>query len=284
MGRTAASATITHHYIPRSGGRARVVGNPTRQPIRRSYGVILTRYNQSGQCYEFLLEQRPYRYGFVQMITHRYGRQHSTQILHLMNDMSPEDKIALASLNYDLCYRRIYSEIPQAGQPGYGRYISSREHFQRMMTPDAGEWLLRLLNQSTTCGLHWDLPRGRKTHNRERDLNCALREFEEETGIPAKDLAMLEDRSRTQTYQTEQNQYHHSFYLARLRNPYWHHPQHLRIDYTRREQTCEAIALRWMSLPEIRIVDTYGHLHEFLQDMVRVLRRYRIRESLLYHP
>jgi 8-oxo-dGTP pyrophosphatase MutT (NUDIX family) len=44
----------------------------------------------------------------------------------------------------------------------------------------------RLMRQSTECAPSrvWEIPKGRKKHSGEHDMDCAIREFYEETGIP----------------------------------------------------------------------------------------------------
>jgi 8-oxo-dGTP pyrophosphatase MutT (NUDIX family) len=251
-------------------------------PTRHSYGIILCRYSTRRQRYEFLLEQRPYRYGFVQLVMHRYTQQHRSQILRLMDDMSPEDKVALTTLRFDSYYRRIYQAIPGPGHDGYARYLGCRAHFERHFLADGGEWLLTTLNRSQANGLHWDLPRGHKANAREKDLNCAVREFEEETRIPSTGMIILHPDAKVHRYQSSDHCYHNHYWLAGLRDPRWHHPNNLRIDYTRPDQLREVIDLRWMGLQELSAQDALGRLSRFLRDMVRVLQNARVREQILY--
>lgn len=248
---------------------------PTRySPCRRtrhSYGILLCRYNSSRHCYEFLLEQRPYRYGFVEFIIHHYRKTDVATIHALIGDMSPEDKAVLAQLNFDACYVRIYGQIPSRDEDRYRKYLDHKTHFEKTFLVDGGKWLLEQLSYGGNNGLLWDIPRGR-AESHEKDLNCAIREFQEETGIPSIDYTLLENEARVQKFQSFGCQYVNHFYLAVLKNPAWNNPRNLRIDYSG-HQYCEVRDLRWMGLQEIAVSDTYDRLYGFLRGMVKVIKK-----------
>jgi 8-oxo-dGTP pyrophosphatase MutT (NUDIX family) len=218
------------------------------------------------------MEQRPYRYGFVEFIIHHHRKSDIGTINALIGDMSPEDKAVLAQLNFDACYVRIYGKVPSREEDRYRKYLDHKTHFEKTFLADGGKWLTEQLSRGGCNGLLWDIPRGR-AESHERDLNCAVREFHEETGIPAGDYSILDTVARTQKFQSFGCQYINHFYLAVLRNQSWNSPRNLRIDYSS-NQHCEVRDLRWMGLQEISVSDTYGRLYGFLRGMVKVLKKY----------
>lgn len=65
----------------------------------------------------------------------------------------------------------------------------------------------------------WGFPKGRKNH-KEKDLQCALREFEEETGYDTREIQLVENLSPFEEIFTGSNykSYKHKYFLALLRD------------------------------------------------------------------
>ena len=61
----------------------------------------------------------------------------------------------------------------------------------------------------------WEFPKGRR-NNREKDLECALREFEEETGIPGDNICVVQNiLPFEETFiGTNHKSYKHKYFLA----------------------------------------------------------------------
>jgi 8-oxo-dGTP pyrophosphatase MutT (NUDIX family) len=65
----------------------------------------------------------------------------------------------------------------------------------------------------------WEFPKGRRDY-KERDLDCALREFEEETGISKSNLHIIENILPFEEVYTGSNNkyYKHKYFLAYMKN------------------------------------------------------------------
>lgn len=78
--------------------------------------------------------------------------------------------------------------------------------------------LISLLNASPTQWpeTEWEFPKGRRNFPKERDIDCALREFEEETGIRRGALHVVENLTAyDETFiGTNQKSYKHKYFLA----------------------------------------------------------------------
>ena len=61
----------------------------------------------------------------------------------------------------------------------------------------------------------WEFPKGRRS-NRENNIQCAIREFEEESGLSSNDYTLLENVSPiSETYKGSNGvNYKHVYYLA----------------------------------------------------------------------
>lgn len=68
-------------------------------------------------------------------------------------------------------------------------YDNIREHMQLFKLPGGGE-----------LSLQWEFPKGRKNWSTEADIECALREFTEETGIDRKFITLINHPPFSTTY------------------------------------------------------------------------------------
>ena len=81
--------------------------------------------------------------------------------------------------------------------------------------------LLKLIDDSPTRWNEpeWGFPKGRRNYC-EKDLDCALREFEEETGYNRNEIILVENLIPLEEIFTGSNYkiYKHRYYLAKLKN------------------------------------------------------------------
>lgn len=243
--------------------------------MRHTFGILLARHNPQKQCIEFLMVQKPYCYGFNQLIMGRYRRSDERNLLALMRDMSQEDRSTLASLDFDKCYYRIYKRFPEPETRRHLVYTEAKAHFEQEFTNDPNKVIHRLLAQLPSGPTQWSIPAGHKINKMEGDLECALREFSEETRIPKSDLIILDLKPRVWQYHSSGNTYSISCFLAILANPKWHDSNTLRIDYRDPSHQSEVIDIKWMGLQNMAIVDN-RNIVSFLRPMSHIFRKHRI--------
>lgn len=239
--------------------------------VRKTHGVLVGRYNQEKKCVEFLLIQKPYCYGFNQFVMGRYTRSDQKNIQMLIKDMSAEDRAILSSLNFDMCYYRIYKRFPTPDNPRYRQFLDTKQYFQREFINDPTNTLKRLLSQAPSCPTQWGIPSGKKFHG-EPDMNCAVREFTEETGIPCNSIQIMDTQSKLYQYTNAGVVYMICCYLAVIVDPRWHEPNNLHIDYKNPGHSAEVLDIKWLSLDDIKTVDTRGMIN-FLRPMSRIFRK-----------
>lgn len=239
--------------------------------VRKTHGVLAGRYNHEKQCTEFLLIQKPYCYGFNQFVMGRYSKNDRKNIQQLIKDMSAEDRAVLSGLNFDMCYHRIYKRLPTPDSTRYRQYIETKTYFTREFTNDSTNTIRMLLSQAPACPTQWSIPSGKKFHN-EPDMNCAVREFTEETGIPCNGIQIMDTQPKLYQYTNTGVMYMIYCYLALLVDPRWHEPNNLHIDYRNPGHSAEVLDIKWLSLDEVKTVDTRGMIN-FLRPMGRIFRK-----------
>jgi ADP-ribose pyrophosphatase YjhB (NUDIX family) len=105
-----------------------------------------------------------------------------------------------------------------------------------------------LINNSTTAWkeTEWEFPKGRRNYQ-EKDLDCAIREFEEETGISKYNIKIIENIMPFEEIFIGSNHksYKHKYFLAEMRD------QEEKNKYTLNNyQKTEVSQIKWKTLEE----------------------------------
>ena len=116
----------------------------------------------------------------------------------------------------------------------------------------------------------WGFPKGRR-NNLENDLNCALREFEEETGIKKSQIEVIKNILPIEEIFTGSNlkSYKHKYYLANIKN------NHITINNF---QKSEVSNTKWFTLEEcIKTIRPYNYERiELIQNIEKILHKYSL--------
>ncbi|MFA6089417.1 MAG: NUDIX hydrolase [Candidatus Woesearchaeota archaeon] len=197
--------------------------------------------------------------------------------------MSSEEKLDIWSLDFGRIWYRIWLIDPDSiytsdnlklTREKYERYNHCKHYFQANFVKDKGKRVRDLLTQSVTTETLWELPKGRLLFPQEKPLNCAIREFEEETGISSLEYEVLESEPYTCSIQDGKIRYINYYYLAILNSSSkYHNPYSLKLDYNNPQQITEVIGIQWMDINKIRSVDTTNRFVSLLKTMNRVLRK-----------
>jgi 8-oxo-dGTP pyrophosphatase MutT (NUDIX family) len=148
-----------------------------------SNGIIAFRKNVETNNIEYLMIRRRHTLGFIDFIRGKYIVDNKYYISNMINQMTNEEKEMLKTLHFDDIWFTIWGN--ETAQHRNEKQIS-REKFNQLKSGiNGGEYNLDyLIESSTTCWTEqeWGFPKGRKNYN-ETDLDCSIREFNEETGL-----------------------------------------------------------------------------------------------------
>jgi len=255
----------------------------SRVPVKKSYGVACFRYNNKTKQAEVLMIHKRTTFSFVEFALGRYKRKDDNRLLYLFNRMSSEEKLDIWSLDFGKIWYRIWLIDPDSiytldnlklSKEKYEKYTYCKRYFQSNFVKDKGEKIRELLTRSTTTETLWELPKGRFSFPQEKPLNCAVREFEEETGISSLEYEMLESEPYICSIQNGKIRYLNHYYLALLNSDSrYHSPYSLKLDYNNPQQITEVIGMQWMDLGKIRTIDVTNQFASLLKVMCKVLRK-----------
>jgi 8-oxo-dGTP pyrophosphatase MutT (NUDIX family) len=260
---------------------------------KKSYGIACFRRNHKNQRIEVLMVKKRTTFSFVEFVLGRYKYNDTNHVLYLLDHMSSEEKLDIWSLDFGKMWYRIWLVDPDSiytsdnfklSEEKYSKYNHCKHYFQNNFVKDKGVRIRQLLSKSHTTETLWELPKGRLVHPQEKILNCAIREFEEETQIPPSEYRILDPEPYTCSAQNGKICYLSQYFLAALySDSKYQNPYNLRLDYNNPQQITEIIGMQWMDLDKVRVSDPLNRSYPLLKKMSRILRkkyRFKLLEQL----
>ena len=132
---------------------------------------------------QYLMIRRKDTLGFMDFMRGKYSLYNKEYILNLLNEMTLSEKRDILEKEFPVLWKQLWGN-----QSGHykGEEETSREKFYALragIMNDVEYSLSSLIGESDTkwTEAEWGFPKGRR-NSYEKDLDCALREFVEETG------------------------------------------------------------------------------------------------------
>jgi len=155
--------------------------------IKKSYGIVC--YRPSRQGIQLLMIKKSTTYHFCEFVAGHYRKFNEAHIMKLLNNMTYYEKMDILSLNFQNMWYRIYLENPDkvflqnSHNTWANLYFRKKNKFEFTFLRDGGKKLRQLIANSRNVDTLWEFPKGRKNDINESDVETAIREFREETGI-----------------------------------------------------------------------------------------------------
>jgi len=160
---------------------------------KTSIGIILIKQGLLNSPPEVLLVHKRYTYAFNDFINGNYIYLHhnDTKIFlkkknpilsleSLLEQMTTSELLDIMSLNFEQMWYKVCLNFKKDDPHYIKKYNKFYSEFIKF---DNGKKLINLIKNTKIRGtLLWEVPKGRKNDNKETDLECAIREVEEETG------------------------------------------------------------------------------------------------------
>ena len=215
--------------------------------FKKSIGIVLIRTNPTSFIQEALMVQTRYTNGFSDFILGRYTYD---TVMNLINLMTINERVAICTLDFP----RLWTDL--IGKDYRREFNEKNQKFKANWMKDGGKALRELLKNARGCGkLHWSFPKGRfKRAHSESELECAVREFSEETNINRNDYAIIHGFQHPVEYKHWGITYSIIYYTAKLTNLCIPDPAEM-ISLSAGEQTTEIHDIGWFSLEQIRYLE-----------------------------
>ena len=240
--------------ICRNCGETGHVYKYCKKPIT-SFGIICYRKNEYTNKYEYLMIQRRNSLSFVEFIRGKYDICNHQYIKHLMTLMTIYERKLLINLTFDTLWNQVWYQS-FAQKQLTNDYAFAKIKFQ--LLKDCGSINLFISQTSTKYREpEWGFPKGRR-RLKEKDIDCAIREFCEETGLTKNEIEVENEHEQFEEtfYGTNKVLYTHIYYTAKIiKNIY----KHVYIDYCNPHQAREVQKVKWLSKEEvIRLTRDYN--------------------------
>ena len=167
-----------------------------------SVGIIAVRRNKDTGQLEYLMIRRKDTLGYIDFMRGKYSIFNRPYIINMLNQMTVEEKTRMRSGDFGLLWQAIWGKpmiaptTPPANQYR-SEELTSRDKYNLLFEGVQSErqfwgkeeekYTLNELIDASDPGWdepEWGFPKGRR-NPQEKDYECALREFTEETGISA---------------------------------------------------------------------------------------------------
>ena len=175
---------------------------------------------------QYLMIRRKDSLGYIDFMRGKYSVANKHYIVNMLNQMTITEKQKMRTDEFDKLWFDIWRGNPISSQYKNEESVS-REKFKSLQLGinfNHDFYTLHdLIDLSDQNGIweetEWGFPKGRR-NNQEKDYECALREFEEETGYNKKLLNQVQNILPYEEIFTGSNykSYKHKYYLMHMNN------------------------------------------------------------------
>lgn len=240
-------------------------------PITSS-GVIC--FRKVNNTYELLLVRRKDSLGFVDFIRGKYQLEDVNYIVNIFNLMTVQEKKWIEKHNFDYLWNYLWG-TSIANQYRNEEKIS-REKFELLKNGYiVNSKVIDLSYILSICTNkyfepEWGFPKGRRNFQ-ENDINCALREFTEETGYSKNDITIINNILPIDEIFTGSNykSYKHKYFLGYVNNS---------VLPAKKFQLNEISMIQWVDINSINIkFRDYNYEKKIIiKQIINLLNNYNI--------
>jgi hypothetical protein len=192
-----------------------------------SYGVIIFRKNKKlNNEVEYLMINRKNSFGYIDVVRGKYSSCNVKHIQNIVNEMSTSEKEKIKVEPFKDLWNDMWGVTPKSQFQHRNEEFVANKKFESVRNGiqvtendcKMYSWIDFIESSSTSwVEPEWEFPKGRRNHQ-EKDIECAIREFEEETGIPSSLISVIENVVPfEETFiGTNFKSYKHKYYLAFL--------------------------------------------------------------------
>ena len=237
-----------------------------------SYGIVLFRSSLKGL--QFLMIRRKDSFGYIDFLRGKYSPYNVYQIQNIVNEMSVDEKEKILTDDFESLWNQMWGETLNTQYKSEEHSSSKKLDLIRngIVINEETILLKNIVENSQTKWLEteWEFPKGRR-NNKEKDLECALREFEEETGILQNKIVIIENILPFEEIfiGTNHKSYKHKYFLAYINDS---------EDFLNNFQVTEVSKIEWKTIDEcLESIRPYNlEKKRLITNINKVLQEYRL--------
>jgi len=197
--------------------------NQCKLPIT-SLGAIAFRIRDAN--IEYLMIRRKDTLGFIDFMRGKYALTNKDYIMNMLKQMTNAEKHKLNTWTFNQIWSDIWGNVSAINQYKTEENSSRNKFNQLKLGVQYKNKSFSLNEMIIECNQYtmweepeWGFPKGRRNQN-ETDLDCALREFNEETGINRKCIKLIDNLFPFEEIFTGSNykSYKHRYFITYIDN------------------------------------------------------------------
>jgi 8-oxo-dGTP pyrophosphatase MutT (NUDIX family) len=210
-----------------------------------SYGIIC--YKIENNEIKYLMLQRKDSLCFMEFIRGKYQVSDMEYIKFLISNMTLNERNMLVNNSFDDIWNYLWCQNPINPIKNTKEYLESKSKFETLANSNFFKNYTKTI-ASIFNEQEFGFPKGRRKI-KENDIDCAIREFYEETKLKKDDLIIYDDIEPYEEifFGTNNVLYKHSYYIAKLKN----NNINPSIDHNCIDQIREVRALKWFNNIEV---------------------------------
>lgn len=191
---------------------------------------------------KILMIRRKDSLNYIEFIRGKYNSKNKEELNNIFQLMTREENIRIRSNNFEKLWNDLWKKTAKS-KIYQKEFNISKLKFEELKTNNFYN-LLSDKNLSSYTEPEWGFPKGRKNY-KEQNLNCAIREFYEETAIDLSNLYLLQRIDCVEEKYTGTNliDYKHIYYLGLINN-------HVKLGIYSKNQYYEIGDIKWFTIPE----------------------------------
>lgn len=209
-----------------------------------SFGVIC--YKIEDNEIKYLMIQRKDSLSFMEFIRGKYDISNLDYIKQLLSNMTISERDMILSVPFEEIWNYLWFQS-NSNNKNSKEYYDSKNKFNILNESNfLKNYILSI--KSIFNEQEWGFPKGRRKI-KENDIDCAIREFYEETRINNYDITIIKDILPFEEifFGTNGVMYKHIYYVAKLNN----NNLNIKIDNSCLEQIREIRSIKWYNYNEV---------------------------------
>ena len=178
----------SYSYCNNCGKTGHIFQN-CKKPIISS-GIIA--FRKKNNEFQYLMICRKDTLGYVDFMRGKYPTHNDLFIQNLINEMTLKEKEKIVNTDFKTLWTTLWGDFVGLQYRSEETFAEGRFNLLKDKTNDTN--IFDLIKNSTTDWEQpeWGFPKGRR-NNHENDIKCAIREFEEETGIKRDNIDVIQN-------------------------------------------------------------------------------------------
>lgn len=199
-----------------------------KNPIISNGIIVYKDKDASNSEVRYLMIRRKDTLGFVEFIRGKYPVYNECYVQRLVNEMTLDEKHRLQTQTFSELWKNVWGDYLNSKYQNEEAVSCDRFNMLKSgikLNRNGGSYytLDSLIKNSNTkwSEPEWGFPKGRRNYQ-EKDIDCAMREFSEETGYDASQLTMIQNVIPYEEIFMGSNMktYKHKYYVACMQYPH----------------------------------------------------------------